>query len=555
MRKTAVEDPEVAVPTQNKSLLQELDGLAGHFAKLSDWLVQAADELREPGVPLSQSLMAALSDAGREFVVLRERILGQAGRLRMRVQGESEASSSLQELRQLLLKVLTRAGQAVEEIEDREGIVRTLNRVLRLQHHDSSPFAPLTECQEKARRLLEEIAGLEESEPGAEAWRVLPGIQAFSRLLALVDAPENLSDDRWMDLQETVAQEFGRALTIAASRGKVTAPPRMPVPEPPQEEEAGREQLTSPFQDFIAQEAHTNGEAAGEKPLVTSAEVAPPVPEGLPSEVEQFLEGLMEEVSPARKMEESPSSRARPGSFESEPILSLPENAAPETSSPANTELPERESEPSAPAAGIAESSGRENLSDHHREQEKYSEEERLCYSSLEFAERRLGPEHPEIADLLANLALLYHKQGKYAEAEALHQRTLRIREKSFGPEHPKVSTSLNNMALLCRDQGKNAEAQKLWERSLAIVEKAFGPEHPKTALRVSNLADLFYTQGMYELSEQFYQRLVAILEKGCAGERPDVTGSLKNYLALLRGAHRQKEALQVQTRLQALYG
>jgi len=39
--------------------------------------------------------------------------------------------------------------------------------------------------------------------------------------------------------------------------------------------------------------------------------------------------------------------------------------------------------------------------------------------------------------------------QGKYAEAEPLYQRALAISEKTLGPEHPQVATSLNNLALL----------------------------------------------------------------------------------------------------------
>jgi tetratricopeptide (TPR) repeat protein len=105
------------------------------------------------------------------------------------------------------------------------------------------------------------------------------------------------------------------------------------------------------------------------------------------------------------------------------------------------------------------------------------------AHPSLQLAEKMLGPEHPDIGDLLANLAELHHKQGKYADAEALHQRALRVREKALGSNHPKVATSLNGLALLYRDQGKNEEAQKLMERSLAIVEKTLSPERTKTGL------------------------------------------------------------------------
>ena len=38
--------------------------------------------------------------------------------------------------------------------------------------------------------------------------------------------------------------------------------------------------------------------------------------------------------------------------------------------------------------------------------------------------------------------------QGKYAEAGPLYERSLAIREKVLGPDHPDVATSLNNLAI-----------------------------------------------------------------------------------------------------------
>ena len=51
---------------------------------------------------------------------------------------------------------------------------------------------------------------------------------------------------------------------------------------------------------------------------------------------------------------------------------------------------------------------------------------------------------------------------------------------KALGPEHPQVATSLNNLAELYQAQGKYGDAEPLYKRSLAIIEKALGPEHPQ---------------------------------------------------------------------------
>ena len=44
--------------------------------------------------------------------------------------------------------------------------------------------------------------------------------------------------------------------------------------------------------------------------------------------------------------------------------------------------------------------------------------------------------------------------QMKLAEAEPLYQRAITIREKALGPDHPQVATGLNNLALLLKVRG-----------------------------------------------------------------------------------------------------
>jgi tetratricopeptide (TPR) repeat protein len=73
-------------------------------------------------------------------------------------------------------------------------------------------------------------------------------------------------------------------------------------------------------------------------------------------------------------------------------------------------------------------------------------------------------------------------RAGKYEEARPLAERALEIREKALGPEHPDVARSLNNLANLYRDKGDYARAETIYQRALAIREKAFGLENPEVA-------------------------------------------------------------------------
>ena len=88
-------------------------------------------------------------------------------------------------------------------------------------------------------------------------------------------------------------------------------------------------------------------------------------------------------------------------------------------------------------------------------------------------AKKHLVASHPDVAQTLNNIALVYSTQGKYSEAEELYKRALAIREHSLGESHPDVAQTLNNLARVYRDQGRYGDAERLFKRALTIREQA----------------------------------------------------------------------------------
>jgi tetratricopeptide (TPR) repeat protein len=82
---------------------------------------------------------------------------------------------------------------------------------------------------------------------------------------------------------------------------------------------------------------------------------------------------------------------------------------------------------------------------------------------------KTLGPDHPNVAASLNNLASLYYAQGAYAKAEPLCRRSLALREKALGPDHPDVALSLENYAALLRKLDRTAEAETMEVRAKVI--------------------------------------------------------------------------------------
>ena len=94
-----------------------------------------------------------------------------------------------------------------------------------------------------------------------------------------------------------------------------------------------------------------------------------------------------------------------------------------------------------------------------------FAEAMKVAKQLEEAAERQLGPDHPDAAGYLDNVALLYKAQGQYAEAEPFYKRALAIREKTLGPDHPDTAQSLKDLAELYKAQGQYAEAEPLYKR------------------------------------------------------------------------------------------
>jgi tetratricopeptide (TPR) repeat protein len=101
-----------------------------------------------------------------------------------------------------------------------------------------------------------------------------------------------------------------------------------------------------------------------------------------------------------------------------------------------------------------------------------------------------------EEAKALDHYLLRLYQQGRFNDPIPLAQRALAIREEVMGPEHPDTATTLNNLAELYRETGTYAQGEALHQRALAIREKALGPEHSETALSLNHLAELYRDTG-----------------------------------------------------------
>ena len=183
------------------------------------------------------------------------------------------------------------------------------------------------------------------------------------------------------------------------------------------------------------------------------------------------------------------------------------------------------------------------NLARLLKDTNRLAEAEPMMRRALAIDEQSYGPDHPKVAIRLNNLALLLQATNRLAEAEPLMRRALMMDEKSYGADHPNMAIDLNNLALLLKDRNRLAEAEPLMRRALAIGETSYGPDHPKVAIRLNNLARLLHDTNRLAEAEPLMRRALMIDEKSYGPNHPNVARDLNNLAQLLHDTNRLADA------------
>ena len=151
----------------------------------------------------------------------------------------------------------------------------------------------------------------------------------------------------------------------------------------------------------------------------------------------------------------------------------------------------------------------------------EWSRAESLTRRALAIDEQSVGPESPDVARDLNNLAQVLRETNRLSEAEPLMRRALAIHEQAFGSDHPSVALDLNNLAGLLHNTNRSAEAELLMQRALAIDETVFGSEAPEVAVHLNTLAGLLLDANRLSEAEPLMRRVVDIFEKSLGAEHP----------------------------------
>ena len=218
---------------------KHLATLTERFASLATKLAQAARELQVSGTLPAESLFEELAAAQGEFVDFRSTVLDAAASLSVALPSMAEVNSlkALEPVVRAVAEAIASEERRAATAEARKRALAVLDRVLAISHADDPGFPTLVQCQAKAKELRQTVMDPKAFETGtAPALETTP---AFAALLTLIEGREQLDDERFAALEDSVSQSFGRQLAVAATRGKLSiadaaAPAATrPSPQPP----------------------------------------------------------------------------------------------------------------------------------------------------------------------------------------------------------------------------------------------------------------------------------------------------------------------------------
>jgi TonB family protein len=164
----------------------------------------------------------------------------------------------------------------------------------------------------------------------------------------------------------------------------------------------------------------------------------------------------------------------------------------------------------------------------------KYDEAMPKAVRALELRGKYLGPEDPQLASAVFNLAELYVAKAKYKEAAPLYDRLLTMYEKSAGPEDPKTASALERVGFLAFKNGDKKLAEASLTRALEIYEKSKTPNAKKAAALSLELAELYRINEDKTQAEKMYLHAIELSDKAEESVDPEAVTPVERYICFL---------------------
>jgi len=183
----------------------------------------------------------------------------------------------------------------------------------------------------------------------------------------------------------------------------------------------------------------------------------------------------------------------------------------------------------------------------------RFDEAESLALQALAANRRQSEVPGPLTATITDNLAQVCLLQKRYVEAEQHYRDAISIWETTLGKQHPDTGKAYMNLAEFYHLRGRESGAEELYRRAAGILEPTYGQDHPLVLVARNQLADVWRAEGRFTEAEKLGAASLAALEDKLGPQDPRVLHALDNQARLLTSTKRNKQAVALRERIQAL--
>ena len=169
----------------------------------------------------------------------------------------------------------------------------------------------------------------------------------------------------------------------------------------------------------------------------------------------------------------------------------------------------------------------------------RYAEAEPAALEALELSEREFGPDHPEVAIALNDLASLDWTLNRLDQAEGRFRRAREILADAPGDYRAMAMGVLQNLTVLLGERGDSGQVEELYLEALALIEQEHGRSSALYASASGNLGAFYQVQGRNQEAEQRLRESLEIKHQVLAPDDPSIAVGLSNLANLfeVRGA------------------
>lgn len=160
-----------------------------------------------------------------------------------------------------------------------------------------------------------------------------------------------------------------------------------------------------------------------------------------------------------------------------------------------------------------------------------YEQSEVAARKAVDLAQKHRGEDSLDTALAYRTLALVLRERGQFEEALEFAEQTVAVNERVLGPDHPETAGRLGDVATILSYTDADPERTlALWKRAHAINESAYPPGHRSQAVSAHAIATTLATLDRSEEAVAYFEQA---LEVDAANEGADHPASVPTMYGL----------------------